>query len=71
MLDHQGQISILATAAREPVYVSTLILYSLAYDATDVMDDDNHVTALSSQGSGQHSADLNSQKTISEADSLG
>ena len=47
MLDHQGQISIPATAARGPIYVSTVISYSLAYDATDVMDDDNLATALS------------------------
>ena len=49
MLHHQGQISISATAAREPVHVSTVISYSLAYDAIDVMDNDNLATALSAQ----------------------
>ena len=49
MLDHQCQISIHATVAREPVYVSVVILYSLAYDAADVMDYDNLATALSAQ----------------------
>ena len=32
-----------------PVYVSTVASYSLAYDATDVMDNDNIATALSAQ----------------------
>ena len=45
MLDHQGQISILATEARGPAYVSTII----SYDATDIMDNDNLATALSDQ----------------------
>ena len=49
MLDYQGQISIPATATRGPVYVSTVISYSLAYDATDVMDNDNHATTLEAQ----------------------
>ena len=49
MLDHQGQLSIPATAARGPVYVSTVSLYSLAHDAIDVMDNDNLATALSAQ----------------------
>ena len=49
MLDHQGQISIPDTMARGPVYVSTIVSYSLAYDAADVMDNDNLVTALSAQ----------------------
>ena len=48
MLDHQGQISIPATVARRPVFVSTVDSYSLAYDATDVIDSDNLVTALES-----------------------
>ena len=47
MLDHQGQIIIPATAARRPVYVSTIISYLLAYDAADVMDNYNVATALS------------------------
>ena len=34
---------------RGPVHVSAVISYSLAYDATDVMDDDYHATALSAQ----------------------
>ena len=46
MLDHQGQISIPATAARGPVFVSAVVSYSLAYDATDVMDNDNLAPAL-------------------------
>ena len=48
-LDHQGQIIIPATAARGPVNVNAVILYSLAYDAANVMDHDNHATALSTQ----------------------
>ena len=46
---HQGQISIPATAARGPVFVSTTVSYSLAYDVTDVMDNDNLATALEYQ----------------------
>ena len=49
MLDYQCQISIPATAARRPVYVSAVISNSLAYDAIDVMDNDNVATALSTQ----------------------
>ena len=49
MLDHQGQISIPTTVARGPVYVITVVLYSLAYDAADVMDNNNFVTAMSAQ----------------------
>ena len=40
---------LVCTAARGPVYVSTIILYSLAYDAADVTDNDNLATALSFQ----------------------
>ena len=43
MLDHQGQISIPATVTRGPVFVSSVILYSLAYDATDAIN--NHILA--------------------------
>ena len=46
MLNHQGQSSILDTAARGPVYVSTVISYSLTYNADDVMDSDNLVTTM-------------------------
>ena len=49
MSDHQVQISIPATAASGPAFISTAILYSLAYDATDVMDDDNLATAFLAQ----------------------
>ena len=49
MLDHWGQIIILATAARGPVYDSTVILNTLVYDAADVMDNDSLVTSLSAQ----------------------
>ena len=49
MLDHQGPISIPATATRGPGYVSIVISYSLAYHTADVMDNDNFVTAFSSQ----------------------
>ena len=45
MLDHCSQIGITATAARGPVYISTVTSYSLAHDAADVMDNDNLVTA--------------------------
>ena len=48
MLDHQGQISIPATAAKGPVFVSTVV-YSLAYDATDIMDNDNLATVQEAQ----------------------
>ena len=63
MLDHQGQISIPTVAAREPVFISTVVSYSLAYDATDVMDNDD-------LNSDQHSADKLGQKTISISYSL-
>ena len=46
MLDHPSQISIPAIVAKGPVYVSAVVSYSLAYDVADVMDNDNHVTAL-------------------------
>ena len=48
MIDDQGQISIPATAARGPVFLSTVISYSLAYDTADVMDSNNLATALES-----------------------
>ena len=38
-----------ATAARGPVYVSTVISYLLAYDAAYIMDYDNLATELSAQ----------------------
>ena len=34
---------------RGPVFVSTVVSYSLAYDAPDVMDNDNLVITLESQ----------------------
>ena len=49
MLDHQGHISIPATMARVPKYVSAVVLYSLAYEVTDVMDNYNLATALEAQ----------------------
>ena len=49
MLDPQGQTSIPATVAIEPVFVSAVVSYSLAYDAADVMDNDNLATALEAQ----------------------
>ena len=49
MLDHEGQISILATVARGPVYVIIVISYFLAYNATDVMDSDYFATVLSAK----------------------
>ena len=49
MLDHQDQISISVTVARGLVFVNSLILYSLAYHAADVIDNDNLTTALSAQ----------------------
>ena len=49
MLDHQGQISIPAAVARKPVFVSAAVSHSLAYDATDIMDNDNLTAALESQ----------------------
>ena len=35
--------------ARKPVYVQAIISYSLAYDAADVMENDNLATASSAQ----------------------
>ena len=49
MLDHQGQISIPASAAKGPVYDSTVISYSLAYNAANVMDNNNLATILSTK----------------------
>ena len=49
MLDHQGKISIPTMTARGPVFVSTVVSYSLAYHTADVMDNDNLVTALEAQ----------------------
>ena len=49
MVDHQGQISITATASRRPVFISTVVSYSLAYDAVDVMDNENLAIALEAQ----------------------
>ena len=46
MMDHQEQISIPATVARGPVFVSAAISYFMAYD---VIDNDDLVTALSCQ----------------------
>ena len=46
MTNHQGQIILPATVARELIFMSPIILYSLAYDAIDVMDDDTFVIAL-------------------------
>ena len=46
---HQDQISISATAARKPVYVRTVVMYSLANNASDVMNNYHLATALSAQ----------------------
>ena len=35
-----------ATAARGPVFVSAVVSYSLAYNAADVMDNDNLAFSL-------------------------
>ena len=43
------QISISAIAARGSVLVGVVVSYSLAYDAADLMDNDNLVTAMSAQ----------------------
>ena len=48
-MDHQGHIIVPATVARGLLFISAIILYSLAYDAIDIMDDDNFVTLLASQ----------------------
>ena len=40
---------ILAMATKGSVFVSTVVSYSWAYDAVDVMDNDNLATALSAQ----------------------
>ena len=49
MIDHQGQNSIPSTAARGPVLISTVVSYSLAYNTTDVMNNDNLATAVKAQ----------------------
>ena len=49
MPDHQSQISIPVTLTRGQVHVSIVILYSLAYNVADVMDNDNLAIALSAQ----------------------
>ena len=49
MPDHQGQITLPARVVRGPVFVSVIISYSLAYDVSDVTDDNNSATALSVQ----------------------
>ena len=49
ILDHQGQISIPAIAVRGPIFVSTVVSYSLAYDAADVMDNNKLASALEAQ----------------------
>ena len=49
MLDHQGQIRFTATVATGLVLVSTVISYSWAYNADDVMGNNNLTTALSAQ----------------------
>ena len=46
---HPDLISIPTTVSRRPVYVSAVISYSLAYDGTDVTDNDNLATVLSAQ----------------------
>ena len=63
MLYHQGQFSIPAIVSRGSVCASVFISYSLAYDATDVVDNDNLATDL-------HSADRHGQKTISRVNNL-
>ena len=46
---HQCQISITVIVTRRPVYFITVNLYLLVYDATDVTDNDNLATGLSTQ----------------------
>ena len=47
LLNHKDQISIPATEARGPVYISAGFSNSPAYNAADVIDNDNLATALS------------------------
>ena len=49
MIHHHGQITIPATVARGPEFVSAVVIYSLAYNNADVMNNDSLVTALKSQ----------------------
>ena len=49
MRDQLGQIIVPVTTERKPVFVSEVILYSLAFDAVHVMDDDIFVTTLIAQ----------------------
>ena len=49
MTNHQGLIIMPATMARRPVFMSTDILYSLAYNDIDVMNDDKYATLLTAQ----------------------
>ena len=70
MSDYLGQIIHPATVAWWPLFVSAIILYSLAYDSVDVMDDGNLVCIISPD-SEKHIADKHGQKTISRAYNLG
>ena len=49
MVDQQGQVIIPATAARIKIFISAVVLYSLAYYGIDVMNDINLETALEAQ----------------------
>ena len=64
MSDHQGQMIIHASVTRGPAFIIAIILYSIAYDAIDVIPDYNLATIIS-QDSGQCSADCHSLKTVS------
>ena len=49
MSDQQGQIIRTATVARQPVFISARILYSMAYHVFDFMDNDNLATLMPAQ----------------------
>ena len=70
MLDHQGQIIFPATMASIPAVISAVILYSLACDAVDVMDDDNLAPAFLTQIQ-VNIVLIGMVKNVSRADSLG
>ena len=49
MPDHQKQIIIPAIMESRPMFMSSVILHSLVYDAINVTDNDNFATALTAK----------------------
>ena len=65
MVDQQGQFIIPATAAKAPVFIFAVVLYLLAFNAIDVMDDDN-LNCFQRSYSDQCSIDRGSQKPLAK-----